>query len=179
MSINLAQTNDANGDTVTGDNGDAIMAAQSAQPAGTTRLTATTAKTTSAADGSFAVALTDPPVVSPATPANEKGDVLTATTDDTLNIGDADDSSSLTVDFLKSVAPAVAGDITVNEQDLFGAVTPGRPVDLDITVHNADGDTLTDYPVTVSVNHGFLSPNAEDKADLTPDAGCGRGWPLR
>ncbi|NYD42837.1 hypothetical protein [Nocardioides panaciterrulae] len=157
--------------------GNAIVAAQSAQPAGTTRTGDTTAKTTTGADGSFAVALTDPPATgTPPTPANEKGGKLTASTTATPKIGDAGDSSDLTVDFLKSTAPADASDITVKMDDLInGEATPGRPVDLDISVTNADGDTLTDYPVTVSVDHGFLSPDAETASKLTADPAAAEG----
>ena len=158
-----------------GAGGDAVVAAQSAQPAGTTRTGDTSATTSTGTDGSFAVALTDPPATTPPGPANEKGGVLTATTTNTPNIGNAGDSSSLTVDFLKSVAPASAADIVVDVDNLFTYQTPGRPADLDITVKNADGDTLTDFPVTVSVNHGFLSPNAEVQTDLTPDPAPAEG----
>lgn len=44
---------------------------------------------------------------------------------------------------------------------------PGVPVDLDITVQDADNNDLVDYPVTVTVDQGFLSPNAESVNDLT------------
>ena len=44
---------------------------------------------------------------------------------------------------------------------------PGVPVDLDITVQDADNNDLVDYPVTVTVDQGFLSPNAESVDDLT------------
>ncbi len=151
--------------------GDAVVAAQSAQPEGTKRTGNNTATTATDNDGSFAVALTDPPATgTPPTPANEKGGKLTASTTNTPKIGNAGDSSDLTVDFLKSTGPVDASDITVGMADLIdGMATPGRPVDLDISVENADGDKLTDYPVTVSVDHGFLSPNAETAADLTAD----------
>ncbi len=39
-------------------------------------------------------------------------------------------------------------------------MTPGRPVHVAVRAENADGDMLTDLPVTVSVDKGFLSPNA-------------------
>lgn len=153
-----------------GAGGNAVVSSQAQQPAGTTRTGDNSATTTTAADGTFGVALTDPPATTPPGPQNETGGVLTATTANTPNIGNAGDSSSLNVDFLKSVAPAAPGDIIVSSQDLIdGMATPGRPVDLDVTVKNADGDTLTDFPVTISVDHGFLSPNAETAGALTPD----------
>ncbi|WP_121255008.1 hypothetical protein [Nocardioides ferulae] len=156
--------------------GDAVVAAQAAQPAGTTRTGNTGATTKTAADGSFGVALTDPPVVAPAVPANELGGFLTAATANTPDIGNANDNSVLDVDFLKSVAPVNADDITVDVDELIdGIATPGRPVDLDITVENADGDLLTDYPVTVTVNKGFLSPNAEADTDLKADPAAAEG----
>ncbi len=43
----------------------------------------------------------------------------------------------------------------------YGTPGPGRPVDLDIVAEDKDGNDLPDYPVTVSVDKGFLSPNAE------------------
>jgi len=50
---------------------------------------------------------------------------------------------------------------------------PGVPVDLDITVHGKDGDAdpsndpvLGDVPVEISVDKGFLSPDAESVDDL-------------
>jgi hypothetical protein len=155
--------------------GNAVVAAQAAQPAGTTRTGDTTATTTTGADGSFGVALTDPPATTPPGPQNETGGVLTASTTATPGIGDATDSSALTVDFVTSTAPGDEGDITVNWGVLFDEATPGRPVDFDIQVRNDSGVPLTDYPVTVSVDHGFLSPNAEDKADLTADPAPAEG----
>ena len=152
--------------------GDAVVAPQASQPAGTTRDSDTSAHDTSDANGAFSVALIDPTAT---TPANETGGDLTATP-----VGNAaDGSDTIEVDFLKSMSPANADDITIDEQALFGLVTPGRPVDLDIEVENADGDMLTDYPVEVTVNKGFLSPDAEDKDELVADPAARRGWSLR
>lgn len=154
--------------------GNAVVAAQGAQPAGTTRTGDTTATAKTGTDGSFAVALTDPP----ANPTvNELNGNLNVQTTNTPDIGNAGDNSDLQVDFLKSAAPDSADDITVSAQDLIDAMaTPGRPVDLDITVQNGDHTVnLTDYPVTVTVNHGFLSPNAETAADLKADPAAAEG----
>lgn len=149
--------------------GNSVVAAQAAQPAGTTRTSDTTATATTGADGSFGVALTDP-----APPAGGQADELNgdlvANTTATPNIGNANDSSTLNVDWLENMGPADAADIEVSMQNLIdGMATPGRPVDLDIRVVNVDGTELTDLPVEISVNHGFLSPNAESAADLEAD----------
>jgi hypothetical protein len=139
--------------------GNAVLAAQGAQPAGTTRGGDTAATAVTAADGKFAVAISDP-----ATPdADELNGDLDADTAFTA-------PSNLDVDFLKNAGPTTPDDITVNVANLIdGKATPGRPVDLDIDVENSDGVDLTDYPVTVKVDRGFLSPNAEGVADLVAD----------
>lgn len=148
--------------------GDAIVAPQSAQPAGTTRTSNNGATTKTGDNGSFAVALVDP-AANPA--VNEKGGQLTATPN-----GNADAASTITVDFLKSAAPVDEGDIVIDTANLIGAMaTPGRPVDLDITILNETGDKLTDFPVEVSVDKGFLSPNAEAEKDLTPEPAPAEG----
>lgn len=148
--------------------GNAVVAAQGAQPAGTTRVgdAAVTAKT--GQDGTFGVAIADPT----ATPkVDELDGRLDANTTATTGIGNAGAAAPvLDVDFLRNPGPSVAADVTISQQALVDALqTPGRPVDLDINVQNSDNVELTDFPVTVSVDHGFLSPNAETAADLKAD----------
>ncbi|HET9423288.1 MAG TPA: hypothetical protein VFO49_19280 [Nocardioides sp.] len=134
----------------------AAVAAQGAQPAGTTRTGDTEADAVTKADGTFGVAIADP-----ATPdVNELNGHLDADTGFTP-------TAALDVDFLKNAGPA---DVTLTDVELVdGLATPGRPVAIDVTVENADGDALTDYPVTIEVDHGFLSPDATTAADLVPD----------
>lgn len=150
------------------------------QPAGTTRNSALQATAVTAADGSFSVSLTDPSVPPNVPPTDESG-TLTAVANG-LNTGDttpgpADATDSTTVNFRE---PADVGRIEIDTQVLAPAGTgitdagPGVPVDLDITVRGSDDDsnpnndpTLGDVPVTVTVNKGFLSPNAESTNDLT------------
>lgn len=79
---------------------------------------------------------------------------------------------ALTIHF--AATPAVAA-IEVSLQNLVGQPAPGRPVDLDVVVRGEDGvndgDTsnnpaLKDFPVQITVDKGFLSPNAEAADDL-------------
>lgn len=150
------------------------------QPAGTTRDSAFQATAVTAADGSFSVSLTDP-ASPPNVPPTEETGTLTAVADG-LNTGDttpgpADATDSISVNFRQT--PTVSG-IDIGTQVLapsgtgITAAGPGVPVDLDITVHGADGDDnpnndpkLGDVPVEVRVDKGFLSPNAETTDDLT------------
>ncbi len=151
-----------------GPTGDAVVAAQAAQPAGTTRQSNTTADAVTKADGTFGIAIVDPT----ATPnVDELDGDLDADTVPTPGIGDANDTApTLDVDFLKNPDPSTPADITISGANLVDALaTPGRPVDLDVNVENSDDVDLTDYPVTIEVDHGFLSPNAETAADLVAD----------
>jgi hypothetical protein len=141
----------------------AVVAAQDAQPAGTTRTGDTEADAVTEADGTFGIAIADP-----ATPdANELNGDLDADTTFTPN------AATLDVDFLKNAA---AADISLSQTKLVdGLATPGRPVAVDVTVENADGAVLTDYPVTIEVDRGFLSPDAGTAADLVPDPAPAEG----
>jgi hypothetical protein len=76
-----------------------------------------------------------------------------------------DAESSITVEFLTSLTP---DQIYIDTDRLFEYATPGRPVSVYATVFNANGDELTDQQVEVSVNHGFLTPFADERRDLTP-----------
>ncbi len=148
--------------------GNAVIAAQGAQPAGTTRLGDTTAESVTKADGTFGIAISDPAAV---LTVDELDGDLDANTIATPGIGNAGDSApTLDVDFLKNPDPSTPADITISGANLVDAMaTPGRPVDLDINVENSDNLDLSDYPVTIEVDHGFLSPNAEAAADLVAD----------
>ncbi|MBA8804498.1 hypothetical protein FB382_002789 [Nocardioides ginsengisegetis] len=159
--------------------GDSIVSAT--QPAGTTRISNNSAKDVSDADGVVTVSLTDP---SETVQPNElNADLDAATSGDAADAGasntppaDNAPGDSLQIDWLKNANPTSAADITISGANLIDdASTPGRPVDLDITVKNSDGVTLTDYPVTVTVDHGFFSPNAETEADLVADPAPAQG----
>ncbi|MFC5177409.1 hypothetical protein [Nocardioides taihuensis] len=169
---------------------DSAFAPQASQPAGVTRIDATHATVITDADGDFSVALKDPAVPPNVTPTPEDG-TLNALAyegkgDGTSLQGDlgpndptdanqpANAEQDLAIHFI--VQPE-ATDITVDTDALYteggGQYGPGRPADLDITVFGADGpdagtdpDELQDFPVTVSVDKGFLSPNAESAGDL-------------
>lgn len=154
------------------------------QPAGTTRNSAIQATAVTAPDGSFSVSLTDPTVPPNVTPTAESG-TLTAVANG-LNTGDttpgpADATDSTTVNFRE---PADVGRIEIDTEVLapngtgITAPGPGVPVDLDITVRGNDDDSnpsndpkLGDVPVQVTVDKGFLSPNAENVNDLTLASG--------
>jgi len=150
------------------------------QPAGTTRNSATQATAVTAADGTFSVSLTDPTVPPNVTPTPESG-TLTAVASG-LNTGDttpgpADATDSIAVNFAQA---ATVGRIDIDTQVLAPAGSgitkagPGVPVDVDVTVRGTDSDSdpsndpkLGDVPVEISVDKGFLSPDAESAADLT------------
>ena len=150
------------------------------QPSGTTRGGDFTATAVTAANGDFSVSLTDPSVPSNVTPAEETGTLNsvatalqaslgpndgTGTTDGDATNDGRDAEADLAVNW--AVAPSPTS-MTVDIDELIdGMVTPGRPVDLDVVVKE-DLETLKDFPVTVTVNKGFLSPNADTEDELTP-----------
>lgn len=164
--------------------GDSFVVGTADQPAGTTQTSQTTATARTDANGNFAVTLRDPAIPANVTPTPEVDQINAVATalvgnigaDDTLTVNDAQDAEGdLTVNFI--VAPTVKR-IVVDEDELFaGNAAPGKPVDLDIEVY-AEGPTaaasddvlLQDFPVTVSVDKGFLSPNAETVGDLSLSA---------
>jgi hypothetical protein len=150
--------------------GDAAFSA--AQPAGTTSGTATTATAVTAADGSFSVSLTDPA----ATPGGvtESG-VLNAVATALQGTGDAPTADAEDEVAVTFEATPVISDVKIDTSSVFGRVAPGKPVELDITVTRKDADTdptndevLKDFPVQVSVDKGFLTPDTEG-AGLTLD----------
>lgn len=151
--------------------GDSFVAAT--QPAGTERINNNSAKDVTDANGLVSIGLTDPAE----TPQlDELNAALDADTTGTAADAAAGAATPLDVDWLVKPNPSTADDITVDVQNLIDAMaTPGRPVDLDITVENEDGTKLTDYPIEISVNKGFLSPNAETAADLKADPAPAEG----
>lgn len=153
----------------------------STQPEGTTRLSATSARVVTNAEGKFSVAVTDP-----ATPAtDENGSVLTVTgvagavSAGKSGIG-ADAIDAVTINFKAEATPQgilLSGGPT----NLFGAgATPGRPVTFTVKVNNAAGVGLAGQQVTLKTDHGFFTtkadgtaPTAENQlvADPTPAQG--------
>jgi hypothetical protein len=143
------------------------------QPAGTTSGTATTATAVTKADGSFSVSLTDPAAtpggVTESGVLNAVATALQGATD--APNADAEDQVAVTFE-----ATPVVSDIKVTTQNVFGGeVAPGKPVELNVTVYRKDADTdptndavLNDFPVKVSVDKGFLTPDTEG-AGLTLD----------
>ncbi len=125
---------------------------------------ADSATSTSGADGRFTVSLTDPVTI----PSVAEDAVLTATAPALKGAGDsasADASRALTVEFGAVVVKAVE----VTTRNVFtGTPAPGKPVELDIRV-TSEGPTLAanddvvlkDYPVSVIVNRGFLTPDTQ------------------
>lgn len=157
------------------------IAADADQPQGTDQTTPLTAVAVTDANGNFSVVLTDPDVPVNVTPTDENGNNLNAiaeesATDTTSLQGDvgpndstdadqpANAEADLTVNFIQQPDAAT---IDIDIDELNGTAAPGSPVDLDIVVDDADGNPLSDYPVTVEVSKGFLSPNAESYNDLT------------
>ncbi len=107
--------------------GDAVVAAQSAQPAGTTRTGDTSATTATGADGSFGVALTDPPATAPADPGQREG--RRAHCVDHEHAEDRQRGRQQQPDGrLPEVhRSGLADDITVGVADLIDASDPGSP----------------------------------------------------
>jgi protocatechuate 3,4-dioxygenase beta subunit len=166
---NVAITWDAN------DAGNAVVAAQGAQPANTTRTSNTTASSKTDADGSFGVAISDPA----ATPnVNELDGSLDAEGVQTDPIGDSDaQADALNVDFLADLkVSSDLGDTNTAHEDLTGNATPGRPSEVTIVVKNAEGTLLTDLPVKVSTDHGFFTtPDADSLDELEPAPAAAEG----
>jgi len=144
----------------------ASFAPQAEQPAGTIRGGDLIADATTSATGTFSVKITDP-----ATPvANEVGDSLTAGMTPPALL--ADSIATIGLDFLRSLDPTK---VAVNSvTPLLGAATPGRPVNVNYTVTNADGIILTGASVKVDVNNdAFLTPASTTAANLTSVAAGG------
>src|SRR5690606_2325703 len=114
-------------------------------------------------DGGFSVSLTDP-----ADPKDTESGTLTA---DTAFTTEAD----LLVSF--EPTPVVKKvEIDTPKNVFAGAAAPGKPVELDVKVYSegptdADNDdvVLKDYPVTFTVDKGFLTPdNAATGKNVAP-----------
>ena len=139
-----------------------LLAPQAQQPAGTVRGSATAASANTAADGSFSVAVQDP-----GTPnGQELGSTLFAEAP-ALESGADDTDGSLTIDFLRSVAPAVVRIINPSTGTQADGLAPGLanpdgeliPGGLglgELEVENADGVPLTDVDIDLTVEEGFF-----------------------
>lgn len=148
--------------------GDAVLSAT--QPAGTTRDGNTQATAVTAADGTFSVSLTDPPPPPLTDPAAENG-VLTADATELSEVpGDpanADARDTLNVKFQTQTTVGRV-EVDVDTVNGLGDYAPGKPAAVEVTVYADDDDAnpandpkLEDYPVTVAVDKGFLSPDAD------------------
>jgi protocatechuate 3,4-dioxygenase beta subunit len=158
---------------------DVVIAPQAQQPAGTNTVSPTEASAKTGADGTFSVAISD-------TPENpqekEVGTQFTAYFGPTpdaqvpTNAAGQGNFDTITVDFLRSLTPATVTYVGGSENPLIDGIgTPGRPVSLQFEVRNAQGDLLTDSPVTIAVDHGFLTPYAASEAALKPDPAPANG----
>ncbi len=161
---------------------------QAQQPAGTTVTGFNQAVAITDANGNFSVVINDP-----AFPATEEvnNDLYAyaeeSRTDGTslfgnngaqdFTDGDADAERQLTINFVATPAvDAIEFDTEVLDPRGFPNVAgPGVPVDFDIELLGADPTpangiddrpSLQDVPVTVTIDTGFLSPNAENPDDL-------------
>lgn len=144
--------------------GDAKVAAQGDQPAGTTRSGNTSATTKTAGDGSFSVAINDPAGTTGTPLANETGDQLTAA-GTVAGVG-TDATKTVTVDFLKNVTAATI-DETASNKLIDGLATPGRPVTKTVHVENSDGVALANASVKLTTDHGFFT-KLDAAGDLVP-----------
>jgi hypothetical protein len=73
------------------------------------------------------------------------------------------------VDFPLTVTPGKVT-VTPGTKLIDDAATPGRPMNFDIHVQNAQGDALGGVQVAVATTHGVFTPFAADEASLTPEA---------
>jgi hypothetical protein len=154
--------------------GDSVVA--TTQPSGTTKGSGNTATAVTDANGNFSVTLSDPAGPPNVTPYSEVG-TLTAEAVALHGTGDASNADAMDT-LLVNWGPApTPASITIDANDLFQYEndTPGRPVDFDVVVKDAAGTALKDFPVEVTVDHGFVTPGAGDGAgygddsELTPD----------
>ncbi|WP_341924592.1 hypothetical protein [Nocardioides psychrotolerans] len=154
--------------------GNAVVAAQGNQPAGTTRTGDFTATDVTDGTGTVSVALSDP-----ATPDQaEQGGTLDADTTTNSFGNAAEDAADLTVDFVDSTPPAGS---TVTITEITGSSKPGVAQTGTATVSLPDGpdaDTLSDGPVpagtlvTLTIDDGFFTTGAEKTPSVVgADAG--------
>ena len=140
------------------------------QPAGTTRLSNTTARVITGADGTFGVSLTDPQT----NPQAAENGTLTVTGTDTVAVSGggtkggigADETDSVIVHWVADAEPASVNTPTYN--NLFTTATPGRPVQVKFKVTNANGDALRGQSVTLKTDHGFFTTDSATAAALVP-----------
>ncbi|WP_346384582.1 hypothetical protein [Nocardioides sp.] len=168
---------------VYGPNGNSSFAPQAEQPAGTISGTPTTANATTGADGKFAVKVTDPALPN----GQELGSTITADLPG-LNLGggESDLPEVLTLDFLRSLTATsvviynddngatstVDGlDGDFENQQSNGGLLPDSMAEGGITAFNADGVTLTDLDVTVTIDQGHFSKR-DDPFKATPAPGA-------
>jgi hypothetical protein len=135
--------------------GNAAIADQAKQPAGTTRTGATTANAVSGAGGNVSLVITDP---SASPNVDELNGTLTETVDDV--------ATQLDVDFLEDVTVATI-DSSAAELHGAAAASPGRPVEYTLTARNAAGQLLDGATLAMTTDHGFFTPNFED-GEFTP-----------
>jgi hypothetical protein len=134
------------------------------QTAPSVRVDPDSATSTSGPEGKFTVSLTDPALPAGTT----ESATLTAEAPALKGAGDpgtADATDELTVNF--EPTPVVKA-VSVEADEVFGQAAPGKPVELEVTVTSegatvAPGDdvVLKDYPVSVAVDKGFLSPDTK------------------
>ncbi|MBC9734997.1 beta strand repeat-containing protein [Nocardioides marmotae] len=142
-----------------------------AQPAGTTRLSATSATVVTQADGSFSVAVTDPTT----TPQASENGTLTAAGTNTVGTGTAaedgigvDASDQIVIGFLLNATPSSIVEIDSLEEEILGDATPGRPVEVTIEVRNNENVVLRGQEVTLTTSNGFFTPNDDAASGNTP-----------
>lgn len=157
---------------VTYSNGGGDSALATTQPEGTTRLSATSARVVTDADGKYSVAVTDPTASGTATTETGtltvKGTATVGSGSSTKNGVGVDATDTLTLDWsLNATAFKIAGGANVN---LMTNATPGRPVSISLTVTNAQNQPLKGQAVTLKTDHGFFTPYAASEAALTPAA---------
>ena len=147
------------------------MAAQVDQPAGTTRAGVPfgdhRVHVTTGSGGAFGVAVADPNVSSDPSEFDRRLTGAPTMPSNPFSPGD------LEVDFMDVTVAhvSIGGESPIT---IGGHVrTPGRPAEVgDVVVENAAHQLLTDVPVTISVDHGYLTPSTSTSpAQLTPAVG--------
>jgi hypothetical protein len=130
----------------------------------TGRVDADSATSTTGTDGKFTVSLTDP-VTNPVVAESAKLTATAPALKGPLDAGTADATDELTVNFR---ATPVVKAVSVEPKAVFGQAAPGKPVELEVTVTSegpspiaGDDVVLDDFPVSVSVDKGFLSPDTK------------------
>lgn len=144
----------------------AVMAAQADQPAGTTRAPVFPTGDVQVivetdAQGKFGVAVSDPS----GTAGTIEARSLNAA------FGTFGPAKKLEIDFMDTVVGDI--ELGVGSPVNIGGFTktPGRPVNVGtVKVENQYGQMLTDVPVKIEVDGGYLTPYGADADSLTPAA---------